>query len=67
MKTAIINTFEKRETDIDQIDIQLNKISKSDFVKELWTSYTKKYKYAENIQFEDIMNSISKIKSLINK
>lgn len=65
--TAIINTFEKRETDIDQIDIQLNKISKSDFVKELWTSYTKKYKYAENIQFEDIMNSISKIKSLINK
>lgn len=67
LKTAIINTFEKRETDIDQIDIQLNKISKSDFVKELWTSYTKKYKYAENIQFEDIMNSISKIKSLINK
>lgn len=67
LKTAIINTFVKRETDIDEIDKQLDKINKSDFVKELWTNYTKKYQYAENIQFEDIMNIMDKIKKLINK
>lgn len=67
LKTAIINTFKKRETDINEIDKQLNKISKSDFVKELWTNYTKKYQYAENIQFEDIINIMYRIKNLINK
>ena len=67
LKTAIINTFVKRETDIDEIDKQLDNINKSDFVKELWTNYTKKYQYAENIQFEDIMNIMDKIKKLINK
>ena len=67
LKTAIINTFVKRETDIDEIDKQLDKINNSDFVKELWTNYTKKYQYAENIQFEDIMNIMDKIKKLINK
>lgn len=67
LKTATINTFKKRETDINEIDKQLDKINKSDFVKELWTSYTKKYQYAKNIQFEDIMNIMAKIKKLINK
>ena len=67
LKTATINTFKKRETDINEIDKQLDKINKSDFVKELWTSYTKKYQYAENIQFEDIINIMYRIKNLINK
>ena len=66
LKTATINTLKKRETDINEIDKQLDKISKSDFVIELWTNYTKKYQYAENIQFEDIINIMYK-KKLINK
>lgn len=62
LKTATINTLKKRETDINEIDKQLDKISKSDFVIELWTNYTKKYQYAENIQFEDIINIMYKKK-----
>lgn len=62
LKDAIVNTFIKRETDIHDIDAQLNKINKSDFLKELWTSYSKKYQYAKEIKFEDIMNVLKKIK-----
>lgn len=67
LREAIINTFVKRETDINEINKQLDKIKKSDFIKEIWTSYTKKYQYAENIEFEDIMYIMNKIEKMINE
>lgn len=39
LKAAIINTFVKRETDIDEIDMQLDKIRKSDFVSSYFSKY----------------------------
>lgn len=65
-KNAIIRTFEKRETDINDIDRVLTEIKTSDFIKELWITYSKQHAYANNIEFEQVINVIQKIKEIIN-
>lgn len=42
LKNAIEKTFSKRDTDIKSTDKVIGKIEKSEFVKELWTSYSEK-------------------------
>ena len=66
LKNAIKRTFEKRETDINDIDRVLTEIKTSDFIKELWITYSKQHAYANNIEFEQVINVIQKIKEIIN-
>ena len=66
LKNAIIRTFEKRETDINDIDRVLTEIRASDFIKELWIRYSKQHTYADNIEFEKVINVIQKIKEIVN-
>lgn len=65
LKNAIIRTFEKKETDINDIDRVFTEIKTSDFIKELWTSYAKKHKYAEKIKFKQIIKVLDNIKTII--
>lgn len=65
LKNAIMRTFERRKTDLNTIEEVLNKISRSDFVEELWLNYTKKYQYAENIEFEKVIKNIKGINEIV--
>ena len=66
LKNAVIRTFEKRETDINDIDRVLAETKTSDFIKGLWMTYSKQHTYADNIEFEQVINVIQKIKEIIN-
>lgn len=66
LKNAIKRTFEKRETDINDIDRVLTEIITSDFIKELWIRYSKQHAYADNIEFEKVIDVIQKIKEIVN-
>lgn len=61
LKNAIIKTFNKRDTDIKSINKVIDEIEKSEFVKELWTSYSEKYQYAKCLEFKKVINSIKRI------
>lgn len=65
LKEAIKKTFSKRNTEIENIDNVISEIEKSDFIKELWVNYAKKYNYAKDIKFIDILNVIKTIKNYI--
>lgn len=65
LKNAIEKTFSKRDTDIKSTDKVIGKIEKSEFVKELWTSYSEKHQYAKDIEFEKVMEKINDIKRII--
>ena len=67
LKNAIIKTFNKRNTDIKSIDKVIDEIEKSEFVKELWTSYSEKYQYAKGIEFEKVLGSIREIEKIFLK
>lgn len=67
LKNAIEKTFSKRDTDIKSIDKVIGEIEKSEFVKDLWTSYSEKYQYAKNIEFDKIINSIYEINKIVHK
>lgn len=66
LKEAINKTFSKRDTEIESINNVISEIEKSDFVKELWTNYAKKYSYAKDIKFDLIINSIKNITKFLN-
>lgn len=65
LKEAIIKTFNKRETSIKNINNVLNEIKTSEFIKGLWKRYTKKYYYAKNIEFEEVIKKIIEIAIMI--
>jgi predicted nucleotidyltransferase component of viral defense system len=67
LKNAIMRTFEKRDTDIESINKVISEIEKSEFVKDLWTSYSQKYQYARNIKFEEVISSINDINKIVQK
>lgn len=64
LKQAITKTFDKRNTSLNDIETTLSMISESSFTKDLWKNYTKKHKYTENIKFEEIIDTIYKIKDI---
>lgn len=65
LKEAIIKTFNKRETEIEKIDDVLSEIKESEFLGEMWTSYSKQYSYSNNIKFEQVISVIEILKELI--
>ena len=65
LKIAIMKTFAKRETNIKTIEKILEEVSKSDFIRELWNTYSKKYRYAKDIELEEVIRTIQKIEEII--
>lgn len=66
LKKAIINTFRERETTyyLKNIDKQMLEIENSEDLKEIWKNYQKKFSYANDISFEDIISVIKELASL---
>lgn len=65
LKNAIIKTFERRDTDLASIYSEIKKIRKSEFLEELWLSYSKKYRYANNLSFNKVIEKIDYISKII--
>lgn len=65
LKNAITKTFEKRETSIDHIDKAIEEIRKADFLKDLWGNYSTHYQYANDIEFNQVINAIEKINTFL--
>ena len=65
LKKAITKTFEKRETSIDDIDKVIEEIKNADFLKDLWRNYSTHYQYANDIEFDQVINAIEKISTFI--
>lgn len=61
LRKAIINTFNKRKTDLNNIEYILKEIENSEFIKSLWENYSKKYTFAKNVKLKNIINAIIKI------
>ncbi len=67
LKNAIVQTFNKRETDIEKIDKVISEIKNSEFIEEMWRNYSMHYKYSNNIKFDQVVNVIEAIKELIKE
>ena len=65
LKKAITKTFEKRETSIDDIDKVIEEIKNADFLRDLWENYSTHYQYANDIEFDQVINAIEKINAFI--
>lgn len=65
---AIKNTSLKRNTfeNIKQSSEYINLIKNDSQLKELWNNYAKNYPYAENIKYQDIIESIQTINDIID-
>lgn len=61
LSLAIERTFEKRKTQKEESKKTILEIEKSDFIKGLWESYRKKHRYAEEIEFEEVIEAIGEI------
>lgn len=66
LQEAIVKTFKKRNTDLSKINLVLNEINESNFIKELWENYMHRYSYAKNVKFETIMKSMQEILVILN-
>ncbi len=66
LKKAIINTFNKRETTyyLENINKQITEIENSDDLKEIWNNYKNKFSYANNIGFQDTIETLKEIANL---
>lgn len=63
-RKAVENTFHKRNFDKDLFETyQL--IKNSSILRKRWEVYSRKYEYARNINYDDIMNSLEKIIEII--
>ena len=67
LQNAIEKTFNRRNTDKQNINKVLKEIEKSDFIKNLWKRYSQKYQYTKNIEFEEIISYINKLGKIIYK
>lgn len=65
LKTAINKTFEKRETEISNVNSVLNDIKNADFIKEMWTNYSNYYPYANEVKFEEVISAMEKLSYII--
>ena len=66
---AIKNTFKRRETnyDVEKIVKTFNLIKESDKLKQNFKNYKNKKSYVENIDYDDVMNSINLIIELLEQ
>ena len=60
LRKAIAKTFSNRKYNGD-IEETISILKNSEIIRNRWDSYKKKYNYASNIEFEEIMNCIEKI------
>ena len=66
---AIKNTFKRRETnyDVEEIVKTFDLIKESDKLKQNFKNYKNKKSYVENIDYDDVMNSINLIIELLEQ
>lgn len=66
LRKAIINTFKERGSTyyLKNIDKQILEIENSEDLKEIWKNYQKKFSYANDINFENIISVIKELASL---
>ncbi len=64
LRKAITKTFSNRKYD-GNIEETITILKNSEIIKNRWDSYRKKYNYASNIVFEEIMKSIEEIVKVI--
>jgi predicted nucleotidyltransferase component of viral defense system len=66
---AFKNTFEKRETNfnIENINAVCGSVKENENLKQLWVKYQTKMPYAKDIKYEDVMDSVSYLVSIIEK
>jgi len=62
LKLAISKTFENRNTDLASANSIIEDIENSEFLMKMWKNYSKKYQYAKNVKFKDI---IFKVRNLL--
>ncbi len=60
LRKACINTFKYRNSDYDKADLIkiLHSIKKSNTIRTRWKSYQKTFSYAQDISFDDVINSV---------
>jgi len=68
LKDAIVNKFKSRQTIQKLKDVKdiFYEIKTSEKLKKLWITYTKNYSYAEDINYNDIMNNLENIVKMLN-
>lgn len=64
---AIKNKFEDRKSidNLKRLEYILEAISNSNELKNIWNSYRKDYSFAEDLEFEDVLESVKEIALLI--
>ena len=60
LKVAIRKKAEERDSTkyVDDYVVYLDSISESQELRKIWNDYSKKYPYAENIEFDQIIETI---------
>ena len=61
---AVEKTFKKREFDADLI-INLNIVKESKVLKDKWISYSRKYSYARDVEFEETLKCLEQFINII--
>ena len=61
---AVEKTFKKREFDADPIT-NLNIVKESKVLKDKWISYSRKYSYARDIEFEETLKCLEQFINII--
>jgi len=64
LKDAFDATCKKRNSSFENIDSQIQIISKAPSLQHLWFQYQKKFLYAAEINFDDVINNL---KTLVNR
>ena len=64
-RKAVENTFKKREYNGDIIET-VNLIKESDILKTRWQAYSRKYKYARNINYSEVIECLDKIVEVLD-
>ncbi len=59
-RKAIVKTFTKRNSNLNLLELLIN-IKDSDLLKNKWNIYKRKYEYAKDIEFEQILDCLEKI------
>lgn len=67
LRKALANTVEKRGSKeaIDIWESQLNSIETDEYQKQLWTSYQRQFKYAQDISFEKSVQIVKELMTTI--
>lgn len=66
LNKAIVTTFKHRKTenDLEEFDSIINNIANSEVMKNRWKSYQEKAYYAKEVEFEDVISAIRKLRKM---